>query len=375
MKISASGTNHRSVYADPDTFIVRLTMTNRKKSILLPVAAGLLFGAIWLSPFLGKGIPGGLLPVAAQDNSFALYLPLVMKPPDSFTFASMGDAHASASAFAITVNQLSSLHPELVIFNGDLEHDGVVSTEMDPMIADLRNAGLFDQFFPVRGNHDDHVAGSAALWENYYEAAPNLRIFPTGVNEYVSLDSSSDTLKYSFIYENSMFIGLDTPDDVDDLTSAQLAFLDSRLTYAESIGLVHAFIYFHMPMYCVESKHCSCSTRTDSRCTPSALVTVINNHPIISAFFHGHEHILGWTHMDDTRLAGLTGSFEEFLTSPSGSFTYNSTLYPARMDYTYMGTETVFGTITVTGNSFTVNFYKTGTAAPVWTRTFTKSVP
>ena len=350
-------------------------MTYRKKSILLPVAAGLLFGAIWLSPFLGKGIPGGVLPVAAQDNSFALYLPLVTKPPDSFTFASMGDAHASPSAFAITVNQLSTLDPDFVIFNGDLEHDGVVSTEMDPLIADLKNAGLYDQFFPVRGNHDDHVAGSADLWENYLEAAPNLRIFPTGVNEYASLDSSSDTLNYSFIYENSMFIGLDTPDNVDDLTSAQLAFLDSRLTYAEIMGLVHAFIYFHSPVYCVESKHCSCSIRTDSSCTPSALVTVINYHPIISAFFHGHEHILGWTHMDDTRLAGLTGSFEEFLTSPSGTSTYNSNLYPARMDYTYMGTETVFATITVTGNSFTVNFYKTGTTDPVWTRIFTKSAP
>jgi hypothetical protein len=79
--------------------------------------------------------------------------------------------------------------------------------------------------------------------------------------------------------------------------------------------------------------------------------------------------------MDDTRLAGLTVNFEEFLTSPSGSSTYNSDLYPARMDYTYMGTETVFTTITVTGNSFMVNFYRTGTASLVWTKTFTKGVP
>jgi hypothetical protein len=337
--------------------------------------AGLLLGAIWLSPLLGKANRVAVLPVAAESYTFNIYLPLVMKPTDAFTFGSMGDAQANAPWFAITVNQLSTLHPDVVIFNGDLEQDGVVSTELDPMIAVLKNAGLYDQFFPVRGNHDDHVAGSAVLWENYFEAAPNIRSFPIGVKDYESLDSSSDTLDYSFIYLNSMFIGLDTPGTVKDLTPIQLAFLDSRLTYAESMGLVHAFIYFHGPMYCVESQHCSCSMRTDSSCTPPALITVINKHSVISAFFHGHEHILGWTHMDNTRLAGLTGNFEEFFTSPSGSSTYNSDLYPARMDYTYMGTETVFTTITVTGNSFMVNFYRTGTASLVWTKTFTKGVP
>ena len=174
-----------------------------------------------------------------------------------------------------------------------------------------------------------------------------------------------------------MFIGLDTPGDVDYLTSTQLTFLDSRLTYAENAGLVHAFIYFHGPMYYVESVHCDCPTRTDSSCTPTTLISVINKHPIVSAFFHGHEHILGWTHIDNTRLAAVTGSFEEFLTSSSGSTNYNSYLYPARMDYTYMApTDTqVFATITVNGNSFTVNFYKTGTDIPVWTKTFTKGIP
>ena len=349
-------------------------MTNRMKSRLILAIAGLL-GALWLSPLPGKVNPMAALPVAAESYLFNTYLPLVMKQPKSFTFVSMGDAHANAPWFANTVNQLSTLQPDVVIFNGDLEHDGVVSTELDPMIAVLKNAGLYDAFFPVRGNHDNHVAGSALLWENYFEAAPNIRSFPFGVKDYASLDSSSDTLNYSFIYGNSMFIGLDTPGNVKDLTTNQLAFLDSRLTYAESTGLVHAFIYFHWPMYCVESYHCSCSIRTDSSCTPAALITVINQHPIVSAFFHGHEHILGWTHMDNTRLAAITGSFEEFLTSPSGSTNYNSYLSPARMDYTYMGTETVFATIGVSGNSFTVNFYATGTTAPVWTKTFTKGAP
>jgi hypothetical protein len=294
--------------------------------------------------------------------------------PGAFTFGSMGDGQAMATNFAGTAKQLSSLNPRFVLFNGDLEDNGVTSSEIDPMIAGLKNAGLFNQTFLIRGNHDNHVSGSAALWESYFETSPNIRILPAGVTDYVSLSSSTDKLNYSFIYGNSMFIGLDVPGAVNLLTSTQLTFMDARLSNAESRGLVHAFIFWHGPMYCVESTHCTCTAKADGSCTPAALVSVINKHPIISAFFHGHEHILGWTHMDNTRVSGLTGSFEEILTSPSGGWTYNSYLFPARMDYTYMsmGTSQAFGAITVNGSSFTVNLYKVGLSAPVWTKTFTK---
>jgi exopolysaccharide biosynthesis protein len=298
--------------------------------------------------------------------------------PDAFSFVSMGDGQALAAPFALTVNQIATLHPELAIFNGDLEINGVAVSEMDPMITDLKNAGLFNQTFLARGNHDNAVGGSAALWESYFETAPNIKVLPAGVTDYVSLDASSDYLNYSFIYENSMFIGMDIPGDAINLiTSTQLTFLDSRLAYAESKGLVHAFIYFHGPLYCVEGVHCTCTTRTDAACTPSGLIPVLNKHPIVSATFHGHEHILGWTHMDNSRLAGLTGSFEQFITSPSGGTTYNASLFPARMDYTYldMGSSQGFASIAVNGYSFTFNIYKVGTTAPVWSKTFTKGIP
>jgi hypothetical protein len=251
--------------------------------------------------------------VDGKAHHFALGSPLPSTKPgsvaDAFSFASIGDGQANAIKFTITVNQIATLHPDFVIFNGDLEDDGVRSTEMDPMVTALKNAGLFNQTFLVRGNHDNHISGSAGLWESYFETPPNVKILPAGVTEYVSLDSNSDQLTYSFIYGNAMFIGLDVPGDaITYLTSAQLTFLDARLTYAESRGLIHAFIYFHEPIYCVSSLECSCAMRTNGNCTPSALVTVLNKHPIVSATFHGHEHILGWTHMDSSRVTQLTGS-------------------------------------------------------------------
>ena len=124
-------------------------------------------------------------------------------------------------------------------------------------------------------------------------------------------------------------------------------------------------------MYCVESVHCECTARADADCTPSELVAIINSHPIISAFFHGHEHILAWTHMDSTRVSTLTGSFEQFITSPAG-LPVSHTAFSDRLDYHSTDISTAFGLISVDGLSFTVGLYHVGTLSPVWSRTFTK---
>ena len=111
--------------------------------------------------------------------------------------------------------------------------------------------------------HDDHIDGSAAVWESYLETSPNIPTRPAYVANKVALNSSSDNLIYSFDYGNSIFIGLDVPGDIGGaggsqlLTDAQLTFLDARLTYAENAGLTHAFIFFHGPEYCVELNHCT----------------------------------------------------------------------------------------------------------------------
>ena len=64
-------------------------------------------------------------------------------------------------------------------------------------------------------------------------------------------------------------------------------------------------------------------------------MNVINEHPIVSATFHGHEHVLTWTHMDNTRVSSLTRSYEQFVTSPAGTTSYSQTIYPERVDYAY----------------------------------------
>lgn len=293
----------------------------------------------------------------------------------TFRFISWGDAQDNGANLPSTSNQAASLNPNFTIFNGDLEQDGVRPEQMAIEIAAMNgggsNNGMFNKTFPVRGNHDDHLIGSAGLWQSYIS---NLnRPLPAGVTNYMGIDSGSTYLTYSFDYGNARFIGIDVPGNAVKITSAQTTFLDNRLTDAENRGLIHAFIYFHGPLYCA-ANHCSCTSRTDSSCTPSALISVINNHPIVSATFHGHEHLLGWTHMDNSRVSSITHPFEQFITSPSGSGSnYTANYIPGRMDYINSAGGQAFAAIDVNGSSFTVNLYRVGTSTPVWSKIFTKS--
>jgi 3',5'-cyclic AMP phosphodiesterase CpdA len=299
------------------------------------------------------------------------YSPAPASPAEAFSFVSIGDAQGAAERFSTSLEQAASLDPDFMLFTGDLEYDGVLASEMNTMTDVFKNAGVFNQTFLVRGNHDDHQPGSAALWEQYFTTTN--RPLPAGLSHYVALDAGSTYLSYSFDYGNSRFIAVDAPGQSEMITPAQYAFMDQRLADAEASGLVHAFIIFHGPAYCVEANHCECARRDDSSCTQAEFIDLVNRHPILSATIHGHEHILGWTHMDGSRISNLTQSYEQLLTSPSGGVSSNDTLYPARVDYAYPDMAdyaTGFAMLTVNGRSFTFSLYKTGLAAPVWSRTF-----
>ncbi len=175
----------------------------------------------------------------------------------------------------------------------------MTSAQMNGMVTAM--GSLYGKTFLIRGNHDDHVSGSSTLWESYFTTAN--RPLPAGVTNYTAITASSKYLTYSFDYGNSRFIGVDVPGDADLLTSTEATFIDKRLTDAEAKGLTHAFIFFHGPEYCI-ANHCTCSAANDGGCTPVNIVNLLNKHPIVSATFHGHEHVLGWVHMDHTRVRG-----------------------------------------------------------------------
>ena len=73
--------------------------------------------------------------------AFCLLYPQKVKA--AFSFASIGDAHIEVSKFTSTINQIKNLNPNLIVFNGDLENDGVATSEINQIINVLKNSNLF----------------------------------------------------------------------------------------------------------------------------------------------------------------------------------------------------------------------------------------
>jgi hypothetical protein len=122
----------------------------------------------------------------------------------TFNFVSMRERQAETAGFTPTVDQVANLEPDPGVFIGDLENAGVISTEMNPMVTAIRNAGLFSPTFLVRGNRADERSGSATLFESYLETSPNVKVPISHVNDHGSLNSSMDYLNYSFLQVKQM---------------------------------------------------------------------------------------------------------------------------------------------------------------------------
>lgn len=270
----------------------------------------------------------------------------------SFRFVSWADTKTALSVLASLSNQAKLLNPDFTIYEGDLCDSGFTVSCMDAWKSAINgdsNNGMFDKTFPVRGNHD---SSNTAGWQAYFDLRSTAA--RVGASNYTELDEDST---YSFDYGNSHFIGVDVLGDAIGLSSAQISWIDSNLTAAEQRGLTHAFIYFHGPIYCM-AQHCSCTTRT---CTTASiiasLIDVFNQHPIVSATFHGHEHTYAFIHIDNSRILEVTHPFEEFVTGDAGAGPSGcSNIF--RFDYCMDSHG--FVTIDVSANTFTVNFYAQG---------------
>ncbi len=280
-------------------------------------------------------------------------------PPTSFRFVSWGDSRSGFPDLAVLSNQAKALNPDLTVFTGDLEPDGFTLAGMSDWKKAINgdtsgaiNNGIFDKTLPVRGNHD---SSDTSGWQSYFDTAAT--VTKVGGTNYSYLNND---LTYSFDYGNSHFVGIDNLGSVDEISSAQISWLDSDLTAAESRGLTHAFIYWHGPIFAIDG-HCCPDA-------PSSLITVLNDHPIVSATFHGHEHVTGYVHIDSSRISAVTHPFEEFVTGSAGAPLYSCR--SGRSDWCHSANS--FITIDVSGATFTVNAYRQGTASPVKTWAFTK---
>ncbi len=302
---------------------------------------------------------------AGSDRAAASDAPGADAPPTptaTFRFVSWADTKSATSVLTALSNQVAALKPVLTIYSGDM-----VSTWSDSAMNTWKNAvnggkanGIFDITFTVRGNHD--ASGSSTGYRTWMIANHPLDKAAAAIGA----KNYKEHMVYSFDYANSHFAGLDSTGDADTIGSDQIAWLDTDLAAAEQRGLTHAFIYFHGPIYCMNG-HCSCTTNI---CESGIydIVDVLNKHPIVTATFHGHEHIYTYTYLDSKRDPKITRPFHQFITGDAGAGP--STARSGRYDY-WMNAHG-FLVLDVDGPKITASFYKQGGTQPEKTISISK---
>jgi hypothetical protein len=280
----------------------------------------------------------------------------------SFKFISWADTKNARSVLSTLSNQALAHNPVFTIYPGDLEDNGFTTSGMNlwkaAMDGDSSN-GMFDITFAARGNHDSKDAPGWQSYFNFGQMASRI-----GATNYAEMSGAAD-LTYSFDYGNSHIVAVDVTGRVDGLSNSEASWLDSDLTAAENRGLTHAFIFFHGPIYCI---YCGCSTRLDCNNPPQHLIAVLNKHPIVSATFHGHEHIYAHTYLDNTRISSITNPFHQFVTGSAGAGP-SSSCKVERVDY--CGEYNGFTVVDVNGKTVTVKWYKRGSTSVEHTFSYT----
>jgi len=265
-----------------------------------------------------------------------------------FRFIAWADTKTGTSILTQESILVNGLNPNFTIYPGDLISCGSSTCFINgfPAWKTAFNGGgtndLFNKSFATRGNHD---ANAAVPWlEDFNFSAVSTSIGATHYSE------QTQDMTYSFDYGNSHFVGIDLPGgDVSTMTSAEITWLDNDLTAAENRGLTHAFLFWHGPIYYVDGHPST---------TPDALIDVLNKHPIVSATFHGHEHLVTYTYMDSSRISNITHPFEEFVSGGAGASLYQATA--GRYDYWLnSGGSSEFGfmSVDVSGNYFNISVY------------------
>ena len=282
----------------------------------------------------------------------AINFPAPLLAASTFRFIVWSDTKNGLNELSALSSQVKAMNPLMTFYPGDLCKRGATRSCLDEWKKALNgrsNNGLADITFASRGNHD---AYNTDIWQSYFNFS--------GVAESigaVNFSSYRQNLTYSFDYDNSHFVVIDMPngEGASSMGSATITWLDADLSAAENRGLTLAFIAFHAPIYYVDD-------HPDA--VPAGLITVLNSHPIVSATFHGHEHVLAYVHIDTTRIPTVTQPFEEFVSGGAGAKLYACAA--GRSDWC----RPTFGFffVTVSGNSFTIEAYARGgrTALKTW---------
>jgi hypothetical protein len=269
----------------------------------------------------------------------------------NFSFIAFADTKDGGNITAAESQSImrNGLSPNLIIFPGDLCPDtNCFATnwkyDIDGDVTGATSNGLFNKTFATRGNHDTI---NDSDWQSAFDFAGVAKNI--GATNYIE---QTKDMTYSFDYGNSHFVGIDVPGSIGVISSSQISWLDNDLTMAESRGLTHAFLFWHGPIYYVDGHPSD---------PPSDLINVLSKHSIISAGFFGHEHVITYTHIDNSRISTITHPFEEFVSAGAGADLYDTNV--SRVDYCIGKSGSTcpklygYMSVNVADKNFNVSFY------------------
>ncbi|OGD12460.1 hypothetical protein A2576_00130 [Candidatus Amesbacteria bacterium RIFOXYD1_FULL_47_9] len=297
----------------------------------------------------------------------ALFIPA--RTP-AFVFISAADTKTGVSTLTALSQRIVSLYPgaKLWVYPGDLQNKGFDPATISTWINAVNGGGannLYHIIFPTRGNHDannNYFPNAAAEWTSFFGSGANslsAKVSAIGGSNWSTM-AGQEFRTYSFDYDNSHFLGVDSwgGGDVTVINTEMSNWMNTDLTNAQNRGKAHAFLFWHGPLYYVDGHSSS---------TPANVVSVIANHPIVAATFHGHEHVDAYTYLDGSRVSGLAGRpIHQFVIGNAGAGNYQCNA--SRVDYceTYSG----FGAIDVNGPNITVKMHDVQGALK-YTKSFT----
>jgi hypothetical protein len=259
----------------------------------------------------------------------------------AFRFGVWADTKSGTGILNTDSLSMAAKNPLFLFYPGDVCSSGPTAACLATWKTAYNAGGdLLSKSFVSRGNHDS--AGTSVWIANFIVNTTAGRIGATNLNQL------STNLTYSFDYGNAHFAAVDMPGgDATTISSAQLNWLDADLTAAENRGVTHSFLFWHGPEYPMGG-HC---------CTNAPAITnILNKHPSVSATFHGHEHNLAYTHIDSSKIAGVTHPYEEFTSGGAGADLYGC----QRGDW--CKSMDGFMTVDVNGSVFTVTAFNSAGA-------------
>jgi hypothetical protein len=123
-------------------------------------------------------------------------------------------------------------------------------------------------------------------------------------------------------------------------------------------------MFMHGPIWYVDD-HTDCTV-------PAGLVSLISAHPIVTATFHGHEHVksVAFFGTSDRRLS-MSHNYEQVISGGAGGDTYTCNASRLRSG-DYCGEYEGFANVMVEGSTVTIAFYQAGNTAPVNTIIITR---